>query len=159
MRTSRGRALLLVATLSLGTFAFSQVGSLTGEFQNSPENSVPNNNGDSAKADNIYGQDGNVVDVTTEQTGNFESYSGPRRYIGGNGDTARANQDSTGFGSLTGDFQSSGENGINPHAEGTQVARKKGVSQPSSMGSNASNTENENSGASSSTPSTTGAGQ
>ena len=117
MRTSRTRALVLIATLSLGTFAFAQqdkssFGSLTGEFQSAPVNSVPDNggNGDSAKAGNIYGSNGNIVDVPTEETGNFESYSGPRRYVGGNGDTAQADRNSADFGSLTGEFQSASEN-------------------------------------------------
>ena len=104
------------------------------------------------------------MDVPTEQTGNFESYSGPRRYIGGNGDSAKADRDSTDFGSLTGDFESSDENVVNPHGSvgataGTQTAGTQGASQPNSMGSNAGNAENEDSGASSSTPSTAGAGQ
>jgi hypothetical protein len=69
MRISRTRTLMLVATLSLGTFAFAQeqkasFGSLTGEFQSATVNSVADSgsNGDSAKAGTTYGpNDGSSV--------------------------------------------------------------------------------------------------
>jgi hypothetical protein len=80
-----------------------------------------------------------IVNSATENTGDFESYSGPRRWIGGNGDTAQAERNSADFGTSTGDFQSATENSrgsYGPAGAGSQSGAP-GASQPSSMGSNA----------------------
>lgn len=166
MRISRTCALLMVATLSLGTIAFAQdasFGSLTGEFQSAPVNSIPNNgsNGRTNASTEPNSQSADIGSLTGEFESAIANRPSNQPALTGADADALARKSSEGFSSLTGEFEAAiGNPSDNMEMNsGVQTARKS-ASQPGSMGSNADDDPvNEDSGAPSSSSSAAGTRQ